>query len=523
MDLIFTIRFGLVVVFLLHGLRSLIAAASLPPNFSEAQVASNLNAPTAMDIAPDGRVFIAEKGGAVGIVKNGAMLQANFYTAAVTVDLEQGLTGIALDPGFATNGYVYLHYVPAGALNTVLARVTAGSGDPDMANPASLVILFNGPPYPAGQAIGGGIGFTLDGKILLSMDTVFVSPANAQQLNNLYGKVLRLNRDGSIPTDNPFFNTATGDNRAIYAYGLRNPYTTVVQPGTGRIFANDVGENSFEEVNEIVAGGNYGWPISEGPTAPPYISPLWSYPHVQGTNGGSAVIGGAFYNPPNPQFPARYVGTYFVADWVNAWVNVIDVNNNNTVFNFRTPDSLLAPVAVKVAPDGALYVLGLGSMDVNSTSGLLLRITYADSSIEPIESWRQANFGSTANSGPGADDADPDSDGVLNIAEYGSGMDPNAASRDGLPTGSFTLQGASDYLTLTFRRNTRAADLIYRVEASGDLNDWTQLAGSTGGAVTSGPGFVGETGADPLKTVVVRDTAPVSLTGSRFIRLIVTR
>lgn len=472
-----------------------------------------------MDVAADGRVFIAEKGGAVRLVKNGVLATANFLSLPVTVGSEQGLTGIALDPGFSTNGFIYLNYVPVGSVNTVLGRVTASLANPDVADPATLRILFNGPAYPPGLAIGGGIGFALDGKLLLAVDAVFVSPTNAQDLASLYGKILRLNRDGSIPEDNPFFNTATGDNRAIYAYGLRNPYTFAVQPGTGRILANDVGQDAFEEVNEIVAGGNYGWPISEGPATPPTISPLWSYPHGQGTNAGFAIVGAAFYNPPNPQFPARFVGTYFVADWLNSWVNVIDLNNSNAVFNFRSPDFPLAPVALKVAPDGTLYLLALGNVDVNATAGVLLRISYGS----PIEAWRRSNFGNPANSGPGADNADPDADGVLNLVEYGSGLNPNFASREGLPTGSIVPVEIEDFLTLSFTRNAAATDLTYRVEVSGDLTGWAEVGTSVGGAMTSGPGFMGESGGDPLKTVTVRDIIATSLAGSRFIRLTITR
>lgn len=84
-------------------------------------------------------------------------------------------------------------------------------------------------------------------------------------LSSLFGKMLRINADGTIPTDNPFYSQTTGLNRAIYALGFRNPFTFAVDPATGRMFVNDVGNNNWEEINQLVAGGNFGWPTCEGP------------------------------------------------------------------------------------------------------------------------------------------------------------------------------------------------------------------------------------------------------------------
>ena len=110
------------------------------------------------------------------------------------------------------------------------------------------------------------------------MITVNQTPPNAQQLNNLFGKMLRINKDGTIPTDNPFYATASGNNRAIWALGLRNPFKFAVQPGTGTIFINDAGEDSWEEINEGAAGANYGWPVHEGvANDPPYVDPIFHY------------------------------------------------------------------------------------------------------------------------------------------------------------------------------------------------------------------------------------------------------
>src|SRR5258705_1189321 len=112
--------------------------------------------------------------------------------------------------------------------------------------------------------------------------------------------MLRISSSGSIALDNPFFNQATGDNRAIWALGLRNPYTFAFQPGSGRMFINDVGENTWEEVNDGIAGSNYGWPTTEGVTGNPlFRSPLYAYPHGP----ACAITRGTFYNPPPSQYP----------------------------------------------------------------------------------------------------------------------------------------------------------------------------------------------------------------------------
>src|SRR5213078_1422196 len=105
---------------------------------------------------------------------------------------------------------------------------------------------------------GGGLHFGGDGKLYIAVGENGNS-ANSQTLGSLLGKLLRINADGSIPSDNPFFASATGKNRSIWALGLRNPFTFDVQPGTGRIFIDDVGESTWEEINDLVKGKNYGW------------------------------------------------------------------------------------------------------------------------------------------------------------------------------------------------------------------------------------------------------------------------
>jgi glucose/arabinose dehydrogenase len=175
-------------------------------------------------------------------------------------------------------------------------------------------------------------------------------------MNTIKGKLLRINADGTIPQDNPFFATATGQNRAIWALGLRNPYRFGVQPGTGTILINDVGNGSFEEINEGVAGANYGWNLTEGPTNDPrFRSPLFAYPHQapSTTVTGCAIVGGAFYNPTTVRFPSFYVGKYFFADYCGEWLRVLDPSTGN-VWNFAT--DVVQAVDLQVGNDGAHYL-----------------------------------------------------------------------------------------------------------------------------------------------------------------------
>jgi glucose/arabinose dehydrogenase len=169
-------------------------------------------------------------------------------------------------------------------------------------------------------------------------------------LSTLQGKLLRLNSDGSIPSDNPFFGHTKGKYRAIWALGLRNPFSFAVQPRTGRILINDVGENTWEEVNEGAAGTNFGWPICEGPTSDPrFRSPIHHYP-------AASIAGGAFCGAgEDHSFPARYHGKYFFTDFVRGWIKVLDPDHTENIETFA--GGLTRPVDLAFSRHGALYVL----------------------------------------------------------------------------------------------------------------------------------------------------------------------
>ena len=352
------------------GLALSASAATLPPGFIETQVAIGLASPTAMAFAPDGRLFVCEEAGGIRVIKNNALLPAPFATVNADPSHERGLLGITVDPNFGANGFVYVFYTPpTPATHIRVSRLTANG---DVAVAGSELILFELPSLSTtSNHIGGALHFGPDGKLYIATGDDGVD-ANSQSLTSLQGKLLRLNADGTIPGDNPFFGTATGDNRAIWALGLRNPFTFGFQPGTGRLFINDVGENLAEEINDGFAGSNYGWPTCEGPCAPAnpsFRDPVFSYGHGSSGTTGCAVVGAAFYNPSTAQFPAEYTGKYFFADFCSGWIRRLDPATN-TATDFAA--GVLSPADLAVSPDGALYYLA-------RSGGTVYRVQFSQS------------------------------------------------------------------------------------------------------------------------------------------------
>jgi uncharacterized repeat protein (TIGR03806 family) len=332
-----------------------VGAFDLPDGFAQQLVADGLTGATGLAAAPDGRLFVCEQTGALRVVKDDKLLDEPFVALDVDGSWERGLIGVALDPAFPKQPYVYLCYIAAKPYpHHVVSRFTA---DGDRAVAGSEKVLLEGDDQrklggsvPAGHQ-GGGLRFGKDGKLYLGVGEQTNDPA-AQRLDTFQGKLLRINADGSIPADNPLVDKTKDKYRAIYAYGLRNPFALAVQPGTGRLFINDVGSSRWEEINEAAAGANYGWPLSEGPTADRrFRGPLFAYAE----RAAQSITGGAFYDPPRKQFPERYQGKYFFADYILNWVRVLDPDKPGRAEPFAA--GLAGPVALEVGPDGSLYVL----------------------------------------------------------------------------------------------------------------------------------------------------------------------
>jgi len=349
----------------------------LPSGFVETQVVTDLSSPTAMTVAPDGRLFVAEQGGRLLVVKNGQELSTPFLTVSTPARAERGLLGVTLDPNFSGNGFVYVYYTVGDlseqrAFNRI-SRFTADPNNRDRALSGSERVLFELDDSATTIHQGGALHFGRDGKLYVAVGD-HGGTVRAQELSNEKGKILRLNPDGSIPTDNPFYTQASGKYRAIWARGLRNPYTFAIQPGTGLMYINDVGETTWEEVNEGRAGANYGWPESEGPTSDSrFTGPVHAYHH---NTGGKAIVGGTFYNPPagaSSPFPSSYAGDYLFSDYGLRHIRRLDPSTKE-VSTFAT-GTVGRTVDLDVGPDGSLYYLTRAVTDVSDAGVYRIRYT----------------------------------------------------------------------------------------------------------------------------------------------------
>jgi glucose/arabinose dehydrogenase len=384
-------------------------AASLPPGFAETRIAQGLD-PTALAIAPDGRLFLTEKPGRIRIVKDDVLLATPFATVTPDRDNEQGLLGIALDPNFASNGFVYVFYtVPGSSRRNRISRFTARG---DVAAGGETV-LFDLSPRNSWVHNGGGLAFGPDGKLYVSAGDD-QSPNNAPSTTTLHGKILRLNADGSVPADNPN-PTWSFPYNAIWALGLRNPFHIAFQPGTGRMYINEVGEAGWEEINEGAPNANYGWPGIEGPRASQpqpvnYRDPVHAYSHSE----GCAVTGGAFYNPATVAFPIEYVDRYFFADYCGGYIKLLNPSTR-AVSTFAT--GINRPLMVAVGRDGSLYYIARGGIgggtfedNTASNTGELYRVRYTASLAPTISAHPQnvtSSPGETATFIVGASGATP--------------------------------------------------------------------------------------------------------------------
>ncbi|MCC6952747.1 MAG: PQQ-dependent sugar dehydrogenase [Deltaproteobacteria bacterium] len=346
-------------------------AAALPANFAESTVASGLSQPTSMTFAPDGRLFILEKVGRVRVMRSGSLLAAPFLTLAVETGSERGLLGLAFDPNFSSNRFLYVYYTrTATPIKNRVSRFRASATNADLVEAGSETVILDDIASDAGNHNGGAIHFGPDGKLYIAVGDGGSNSSNAQSLANLSGKILRINADGSVPTDNPFFNTA-GARREIWAYGLRNPYTFSFDPLTGRMHVNDVGQSTWEEINLGAAGANYGWPTCEGPqntgqgscTNGSFSYPVYAYQHPQ----GFAITGGVFYR--GSQFPGSYSGSYFFSDYIGGFITRL--NTTNQPIDFALGGTASSPVDLDVASDGSLYYLSYSSGQVRRIRYLL--------------------------------------------------------------------------------------------------------------------------------------------------------
>ena len=352
--------------------------STLPSGFNETILATGLTSPTGIDVAPDGRVFLNDQSGHVRIIQKNKLLSTPFADFGAKVDSsnERGMMGLTLDPQFGgARPYVYVFYTLHGSTShNRVSRLTVDPANPNRMLAGSEKVLIDLPDLTPASIwhMGGALQFGKDGKLYVCVGDQ-MEKTKAQDAKSVLGKVLRINSDGSIPSDNPYYGSNTGIARAVWASGLRNPFTAAVQPGTGRLFINDVGAQAAEEIDEGARGANFGWPLTEGKfnqsSYPSFTQPFYAYAHVGDL---SAITAGTFYNPPGGgTFGASYVGKYFFADLDTGQMWALNTTSRTTTL-FAT--GLSYPTGFATGDDGAIYVLSRGAGAAGASGAGLGRV-----------------------------------------------------------------------------------------------------------------------------------------------------
>ena len=333
----------------------------LPPGFTQTKLAGSLTKPILLAFAPNGDIYIGEQTGVILIYRNGAVLSTPLVTLPnVYYALETGLLGLALDPNFATNGYVYVSWtvnVTKSGTTLPYARLSRFTVVNNAIDLTTEKIYYQGNQAQNVHHPGQTVKIGPDGKLWWSVGDNVPSITNAQTLTNIYGKMLRFNLDGSVPSDNPFLNVPNAI-PYIYAYGLRNPFRWTFLP-TGQVMTQDTGSSYWEELDTIQSGGNYGWDFVEGACGScGGINPTYAYGHYPVDGAASAV---AAYT--GSTFPHQYANVVFVGDYNKQSIDAVTFDPTyRTVVSDTVFDSAAGTIAdLEQGPDGNLYYASIFS------------------------------------------------------------------------------------------------------------------------------------------------------------------
>ncbi|HTO68373.1 MAG TPA: LamG-like jellyroll fold domain-containing protein [Myxococcota bacterium] len=425
-----------------------VAVNTVNPAFTNEIVVPGITSADSIVFTPDGRMLVGDLTEKIWVVLPGA--NAPLATPMLSLDNstlgnEQGLMDLALDPSFGTNGFIYVFYTNSAAGN--LDRVSRFTASGNTINTSTERVLWQD-DHTTAEHHGGTVAFGPDGKLYITTGDHF-DATSAQDLTSYQGKVLRINADGTIPTDNPFYDGSGPNKDEIYALGLRNPYRAAFDPVTGNFYIGDVGGNdinaSIEEVDVLSKGANFGWATCEGPCANAGMTnPLWWYTHA---GHDACVTGGFVYR--GTSYPAEYYGNYFVADYTQNVIRrlVLDANGNlQGVLNFIPPDGTYDtdigdPVKVIQGPDGALYYVDIGFNNEHTPNAASIRrIRYTINNQPPVV---QVSATPTAGLPPltvnfsSAGTHDPEGQTVTYSWNFGDGTTSTAAN----PTHTYATAG----------------------------------------------------------------------------------
>lgn len=405
------------------------APTGLPSGFSATTLINyNMTAPTSVRVAPDGRIFVFDLFGSIKIFQTNIGFNATLFgNVSVNATGDRGLLGAVFDRDFTNHPYVYVHYV--GTDDKV--RIGRFNAATDIGT--NFTVLYTAPSASGFQHAGGGITMGPDNKIYFGIGDSG-TPTNSQDLTKIHGKIHRINRDGTVPV-NPFVGQA-GVADTIYDYGVRNPFRLTTDSQTGTIYVGDVGFNTWEEINIIQPGKNYGWATQEGPcsNACPYENPIYWYPHQFGTNNtnDASIVAGPVYR--GSAYPASYQGKMFVTDYVQGFIRLIDPSTtSNNYTTFSTANGTV--IDMDVGPDGKLYFITINSptiyrLDYNASNTNAAPVAQASADTTTGPAPLTVNFSSTGSS-------DPEGQPLSYNWNFGDGTTSTQAN----PTKTYTTNG----------------------------------------------------------------------------------
>lgn len=467
--------------------------SALPANFTDTLVAS-VGGPTALAFTLDGRMLVTTQGGTLRVYQGSTFLATALNLSSIICsNSERGLLGVAVDPNFSTNHSIYLYYTrktsgscPSNTSGSPVNRVARFTlAVTNTINPASEVVLVDNMPSPNGNHNAGDLHFGQDGYLYISVGDggCDYNPPESSECggNNdasrdqhiLLGKILRITRDGDIPPSNPFQGAGTarcnvtGRTTAgqkcqeTFAWGLRNPFRFAFQPGTSQFYINDVGQGTWEEIDQGLSGADYGWNVREGHCAngstsncgaPPagMTNPIYDY----GRNTGCASItGGAFV--PAGVWPAPYDGAYLFSDYVCGKIFRLVPQNGGgfSAVDFATGLGNSSAVDLAFGPFNGTQALYYTTY---AGGGQIRRITYLSANSLPTALVSaNPNFGAlplgVTFSGTGS--SDPDEDYPLTYMwNFGDGSAP-VETANVTTTHSYTVAGV--YTATLNVRDTR--------------------------------------------------------------------